>query len=103
MALGLVLNNSLNGMDERVHASCVSSRGALGKKNVVTLLVNAWRSLSNALRIGFTRGIFLILLGFTHHAQGRASECFGINQQSQHMFYTSGHLSRLDFSMDKNA
>ena len=32
MALGLVLNNSLNGMDERVHASCVSSRGALGER-----------------------------------------------------------------------
>ena len=32
MALGLVFNNSLNGMDERVHASCVSSRGALGER-----------------------------------------------------------------------
>ncbi len=53
-----------------------------GVKDVLTLLVNAWRSLSNALGVGFTRGISLILLGFTHRAQSRCSECFGINQQS---------------------
>ena len=47
------------------------------------LLVNAWRSLSNALGVGFTRGISLILLGFKHHAPGRCSECFGINQQGR--------------------
>ena len=45
-------------------------------------MVNASRSLSNALGVGFTRGISWILLGFTHRAQGRCSECFGINQQT---------------------
>ena len=31
---------------------------------------------------GFTRGLFLILLGFTHRARRRCSEYFGMNQQS---------------------
>ena len=51
--------------------------------DVLTLLVNAWWSLSNAPGVGFTRGISLILLGFKHRARGRYSERFGINQQSQ--------------------